>query len=148
MYTKWESTLRKNELPQALKIENGSFVNGQVEKDVFDLIKNLVMRSQLHHLKKMAQCWLHSIWIHGHLLNAKFMTMAFKCMHACVKKYTFNLKHNGPLNSNNVKLLKLNMNGFHFDNFVGDCAKFTLILIIWKAKFCTYMWVYNTTKGY
>jgi hypothetical protein len=56
MYTKWESTLRKNELPQALKIENGSFVNGQVEKDVFDLIKNLVMRSQLHHLKKMAQC--------------------------------------------------------------------------------------------
>lgn len=59
MYIEWESSLGKNELPQVLQIENGSFVNGQVEKSVFDSIKNLVMRSQLHHLKKMTQCLLH-----------------------------------------------------------------------------------------
>jgi hypothetical protein len=56
MYIEWESSVGKNELPQALQIENGSFVNKQVEKDVFDVIENLVMRSQLHHLKKMTQC--------------------------------------------------------------------------------------------
>jgi len=83
MYIEWESSLGKNELPQVLQIENGSFVNGQVEKNVFDSIKNLVMKSQLHHLKKMAQCLLHWIWIHAHLLNAK-STTAFKCMHACL----------------------------------------------------------------
>jgi hypothetical protein len=56
MYIGWESSLGKKKLPQALQIENGSFVNGQVEKNVFDLIKNLVMRSQFHHLTKMTQC--------------------------------------------------------------------------------------------
>jgi hypothetical protein len=56
MYIEWDSNLGKSKLPQALQIENGSFVNGQVEKGVFDFIKNLVMRSQLHHLKKMTQC--------------------------------------------------------------------------------------------
>lgn len=61
MYIEWESSVGKNELPQALQIENGSFVNKQVEKYIFDVIENLVMRSQLHHLKKMTQCWLH--WI-------------------------------------------------------------------------------------
>ncbi len=56
MYIEWKSYLGKSKLPQALQIENGSFVNEQVEKGVFDLIKNLVTRSQLHHLKKMTQC--------------------------------------------------------------------------------------------
>jgi len=56
MYIEWESSVGKNELPQALQIENGSFVNKQVEKYIFDVIENLVMRSQLHHLKKMTQC--------------------------------------------------------------------------------------------
>ncbi len=40
MYIEWESNLGKNELPQALQIENGSFVNEQVEKGVFDSITN------------------------------------------------------------------------------------------------------------
>jgi hypothetical protein len=69
-------------------------------------------------------------------------------MHACVMRNALNVKHNAPLNFNNVKLLKLNMNGFHFDNFGGDCAKVYIDFDYLKGKFCTYTWVYNTTIGY
>ncbi len=61
------------------------------------------------------------------------------CMHACIMKNALNVKHNGPLNFNNVKLLKLNMNGSHFDNFGGDYAKVYIHFDYLKGKFCTYM---------